>query len=158
GIFGNRIECRDHREILEPGKGLKHGTGFRDEANVSFDVENLPSDVEAGDCGAATRRLEHAGQHFQRGRLPRTIWSEEAHDLAFADVEREIVDGALCAEGFDEVLNRDHFLTVNVAVAVLVGSLSDVAVNVTVAVATAPEPRLSTTGIFCMSENLTAAI
>ena len=44
------------------------------------------------------RRLDHAGEHFQRRRFARAVGPEKADDLPGGDLKRKRVDGGLLAE------------------------------------------------------------
>ena len=54
------------------------------------------------------RRLDHAGQHFERGRLPGPVRPQKSDNLAGRDLERQLVDGDLLAEDFCQLLKLNH--------------------------------------------------
>ena len=48
---------------------------------------------EAEHVRLPSARIEQAGEHLERGRLPGAVRAEEADDLARRNVERDLVDG-----------------------------------------------------------------
>jgi hypothetical protein len=50
--------------------------------------------LETADASAPGGRLQHAGEHLQRGALARAVGPDEADELAAVDAEGDAVDGA----------------------------------------------------------------
>src|SRR5215471_18967846 len=49
--------------------------------------------IETGDVGFPRRWGQEAGEDAHRGRFASAVWTEKAHDLAFFDLERDVVNG-----------------------------------------------------------------
>ena len=81
---------------------LRHVTEMRPR------LERLLEDVEARDRRATGRRRHEARENPHRGALARAVRPEEAHDLAFADLEAQVVNRRVAGVAFSQVLNLDH--------------------------------------------------
>ena len=90
------------REVLEE---MRLVTNERDPA-LGFD--RLAGDVVAADENGSARWTVDAGDASQRGRLARSVGTDEADDLPWRDVERQAVDGARRSVGFREVAETNH--------------------------------------------------
>src|SRR5262249_17384350 len=58
----------------------------------------------------ARRRLELAGEQVEERGLPRAVGPDDAHDLAAAQVERDVVDGGEPAEPLDHATHAQEQL------------------------------------------------
>src|SRR5439155_24472016 len=67
-------------------------------------------DVDPRDRRLPLGRLQQPAQHPDRGRLPRTVRSEQAEDLTLLDAELELPDGRQGSEPPGEVAGLDRSL------------------------------------------------
>src|SRR5581483_11338385 len=79
--------------VLLDGEVVPQAGALRHVADAELHRLGIARDVEAQHRRGPRRRRQDAAEHADRGRLPRAVGSEEAPDLARADVERDAVDG-----------------------------------------------------------------
>src|SRR5690348_14396212 len=65
-----------------------------DERDATLERGPAGPGVEPGDVNAAAARVQQAREHLERRRLARSVGPQEGHDLARADAERHVPDGA----------------------------------------------------------------
>src|SRR3954470_3754614 len=74
-----------------------------DAADAAHRVLELMALIETADGDVAGRRLDETDQHPDRGRLARSVWSQEAEDFAPLQLERNGVDDRFVADDFREI-------------------------------------------------------
>src|ERR1700674_3017266 len=101
------------REILEDLAAGQVGVErrlARDVTDQSFDGDRVVPAVEARDARAARVGSEKRHEDADRRGLAGAVGTEEAEDLAFGDLERDIDDAALAAVALRELLYVNHRL------------------------------------------------
>ena len=81
---------------------------FRKEADQLLRFVRVFENVDAADLRFARGGRQIAGEDVHRGRLARAVRSEEAHDLALADLEADVVNGELGAIVFYQIVYFNH--------------------------------------------------
>ena len=71
-------------------------------------LERLLEGVEARDRSAAGSRRHEAGENPHRRAFAGAVRAEKSHDLAFADLEVQVLDGGLAGVTFGQIFNFDH--------------------------------------------------
>jgi hypothetical protein len=102
------LQLRAEREVFADAHLRIERDRFGHVADLRACLEARVADVVAGDDDLAARRAEEAGEDAQRSALARAVRPEEADDLAFVHLEREVVDCDLRSVALDQVLDRDH--------------------------------------------------
>jgi hypothetical protein len=109
------VEASLDHELAPTGLGRVGRPALGDVADPLADHLGLAPQVGARDRRLAGRRREQRGKHPQRRGLAGPIGTEEAEDLADADLEIDAADGlddALPrAEGSDQIVGGDHRAT-----------------------------------------------
>lgn len=100
--FGDEAKKLIHRHFTV-GRGA-----FRQVADPSFDGDGVLGHVVAVDDGRAGRGLKEAGDHLHRGRLARSIGSEEPKDFTAFHGEGDAVDSAFRTVQFDQAFDFNH--------------------------------------------------
>ena len=73
-----------------------------------FALRGFALEVVAADLHHAACRLEDAGDHAQRRRLPRAVGPEEAEQFAGRHLEIDAIDGGEAAVALGQVRKTDH--------------------------------------------------
>ncbi len=99
GLCSGEIRVRRLNEIQElryANPARQHGD-VSDETDVLHQLLALPERIQPkyGQFALAVGKVEHS---LQQGRLARTVGTDQAHDLAFLDLEAHVVDGAYAAK------------------------------------------------------------
>src|SRR3954454_7466406 len=99
-------DAKHPREVLEVLASGHEAIEIRildDAADAAHRVLELMTLIEAADGDVAGRRLDETDQHPDRGRLARSVRSEEAKDFAALQLERNGVDDRFVADDFREI-------------------------------------------------------
>src|SRR5206468_9748212 len=80
----------------------------RQVADAAFDLGHLALAIEAVDQSATGGRDEDAHEHADGRRLPGTVRTQEAKDLAFPDLQGNRCDRLECTVTLAQPLDRDH--------------------------------------------------
>src|ERR1019366_3167237 len=103
-LDGHAVDPRVEGEVLGDGEILVQAEALGHVADALLDALGLPHDV-VSDHGAVTAGgIEDPAEHADGGRLSRAVRTEDAEDLAAADVERYVAYGDEAAEAGREVL------------------------------------------------------
>ena len=101
------IDAGIEADILPDGEVFVKGEFLAHVADVSFDLLRFMIDVDSRRQCCAGGRQGKAAKHAHGGRFTRAVGAEEAEDLAFPDVERDIVDGDEFAKTFGQMGGGD---------------------------------------------------
>jgi hypothetical protein len=76
------IDPSKEQQVFVPGESAVGGEHLRDVPDNSPDLYRVLDDVEASHPRLSGARRKHRREHFDGGRLARTIWAEQAEDAA----------------------------------------------------------------------------
>jgi hypothetical protein len=110
GQFGFRdaLEFAYELDVLDDFHfGVKR-RGFRQVTDAAFDFHGLFLDVETGDLGTAARRGEEAGENAHRSGFAGSVRAKKTNDLAFLDLEGDVIHGNVARVPFSEAFYFDH--------------------------------------------------
>ena len=95
-------------QVLAAGRIAVDAGALRDIADCAAHGVRLPDDVVADDLGAARVRLRQRREHLDRGRLPGSVRSEQAKNLAGANGERDALECLNVAVALPELVDDDR--------------------------------------------------
>jgi hypothetical protein len=111
-VLVDAVKRPDHEQEFEAGEGFIDRARVWHETEQPLGLHGVGDDVHAADQGRALVRLEHAGDHFQRGGLASAVGPQKTHNHARRDFQREVIDGGLSAEALREpwmeIMGPDH--------------------------------------------------
>src|SRR6185312_5113850 len=88
----------------------EQGHAFGDDTDVALHLDRMGNEIFAEDADRAGGRCEQTGEHLDRGRLARSVGTEEAEELAGLNNKVDVVDGCEAAvEGARKGLGRDRW-------------------------------------------------
>ena len=96
------IEVFGHPHVVVERDVFRHVTEMR------TGLERLLKNVETRDRGAAGRRRHEAGENPHRRAFAGAVRAQKSHDLAFADLEVQVLNGGLAGITFGQIFNFDH--------------------------------------------------
>ena len=99
---GDAVELGGELEIFPAGEGAVGGKHLRHVADSAADLRGSLDDVEAGHGGGSLGRLEHGGEHLDRGGLASAVGSQEAEDRSVGHVQGDVIGGNQVAESARE--------------------------------------------------------
>ncbi len=99
---GDAVELAGEIEIFPAGEASVGGKHLRHVADSAADLGGSFDDVEAGHRGGSFGRLEHGGEHLDRGGLAGAVWSQQAEDRSVGHVQGDVIGGNQVAEGAGE--------------------------------------------------------
>src|SRR5262249_32065569 len=98
------LDVLGHRHRAEGGGDLK-GAADAEPPNVA----RLKSDdATIGEFDVAAIGRELPVDHVETGRFPRAVGADQRQELAFGDVEADVLDGVHAAEGLRQVANAKY--------------------------------------------------
>jgi hypothetical protein len=100
-------EVLGDRQVFVKGEALRHV------ADLQLDVVGVAQDVEAKAGAGAFVGSEQAADHADRRRLSRAVRTEEADDLALANVEVDMIDRGAAVVVFGQAANCDDVVAVH---------------------------------------------
>ena len=95
-------------QILAAGRIAVDARALRHVADCAAHGVRLPDDVVAGDLGPARVRLRQRREHLDRSRLPGSVRSEQAKNLAGANGERDALECLNVAVALPELVDDDR--------------------------------------------------
>ena len=105
--LGDALEPGEEHEVLGGGEVLVDRGVLPGHAEQLADDVRLTAYVVAEHLARAAVDRQQGGEHLEHRGLAGAVGSEDAEDLAAADLEVDVVDGALVAEGLDQALGPD---------------------------------------------------
>ncbi len=90
---GNPVEAGRVGEVRPPGQAVVEADAVGEVADASLDGQRVAGRVDADHPGRAPGRLGQSQEHEDGRGLARPVRTQEAVDLAGADLEREVTDG-----------------------------------------------------------------
>src|SRR5688572_7856526 len=106
------VQRGEEHEVVPGGLALVQPRLLGEDADRRADLRILPPQAETRDIRGAGRGADERAQEAQRRGLACSVRTEEAEDLALADLEVESIDGDEIAEALRELLGTDHGLHV----------------------------------------------
>ena len=86
------VQPGDEAQKFGAGELLVDERAVGNEAKFRFRGERVLGEIDPREVNRAGSRLEDAGDHAQRGRLPRAVGAEEAKQLAVGNSEIDAID------------------------------------------------------------------
>ncbi len=108
---GHAIHARHEIQVLSYGQVVPVGELLRHVAHVPLDLFAVAQDVVAQAGAAAGVRCQQAAHQADRRGLAAAVGAQEAEDLAFAHLQRHVVDDVLVAEALVQAVHIDDVVT-----------------------------------------------
>src|SRR4051812_32682586 len=102
-MFGNLVQSAHKVEEFTSSKFVVDKGAVRHEGRNCLCSQRLCRQIMPTEEDAPSCRPEQAHHHADRCRFPSAIWSQEAKNFSFGDVEMQIIYSGERAEPFAEV-------------------------------------------------------
>ena len=107
GVAAQSVDPSEEPEVVGDGQLVVEAETLAHVTDAAFHAFRVAGDVHAENLRRSRARLEKPAQHADRRGLARTVGAQKSKDLAFRDVERNVVYGAEGAELFGQMFQHD---------------------------------------------------
>ena len=108
GLVDSAAQVAEVLERLGAGQPVVEGEFAGEVTDAAVDGRRVRRGFDLEDIGLAARRPDQIQENPDRGRLARTVGSQEAEDFALLDLEVDIDDPAVRAVRLGELLGTDN--------------------------------------------------
>jgi hypothetical protein len=102
------VDLGGEGEVLPHGQVLEEPRLIGKKRELALGRDGIGGEVDARDSQGPRRRRDDAGGAAEGGGLARAVGSDQAHDLARLDREREVMDGGEVAIALGEAADFNH--------------------------------------------------